>query len=173
MRTFSFWDSYEVYLLRTNYEAVSVRLLNGKVPEETIQKMEEILESMRKIPAEEFESVFEYDNRFHEQLVLMSKLPRLAKVWKELYYGNLLAGYELVREKEQILARQYDNHIAILNACKEGDPEKICREVEKTLLEDDFPYDAGTEDRRSEPGTGMDDGNLKKEKRHGRIISGN
>lgn len=39
VRTFSFWDSYEVYLLRTNYEAVSVRLLNGKVPEETIQKM--------------------------------------------------------------------------------------------------------------------------------------
>ena len=131
VRTFSFWDSYEVYLLRTNYEAVSVRLLNGKVPEETIQKMEEILESMRKIPAEEFESVFEYDNRFHEQLVLMSKLPRLAKAWKELYYGNLLAGYDLVREKEQILARQYDNHIAILNACKEGDPEKICREVKK------------------------------------------
>ena len=131
MRTFSFWDSYEVYLLRTNYEAVSVRLLNGKVPEETIQKMEEILESMRKIPAEEFESVFEYDNRFHEQLVLMSKLPRLAKAWKELYYGNLLAGYDLVREKEQILARQYDNHIAILNACKEGDPEKICREAKK------------------------------------------
>lgn len=93
--------------------------------------MEEILESMRKIPAEEFESVFEYDNRFHEQLVLMSKLPRLAKAWKELYYGNLLAGYELVREKEQILARQYDNHIAILNACKKGDPEKICREVKK------------------------------------------
>ena len=84
MRTFSFWDAYEADLLRTNYEAVSVRLLNGKVPEETIQKMEEILESMRKIPAEEFESVFEYDNRFHEQLVLMSKLPRLAKAWKEL-----------------------------------------------------------------------------------------
>lgn len=32
VRTFSFWDSYEVYLLRTNYEAVSVRFLNGKIP---------------------------------------------------------------------------------------------------------------------------------------------
>lgn len=104
VRTFSFWDSYEVYLLRTNYEAVSVRFLNGKIPGETIQKMEEILERMRKIPTEEFESVFEYDNCFHEQLVLMSGLPRLAKAWKELYYGNLLAGYELVNEKEKILA---------------------------------------------------------------------
>ena len=129
VRTFSFWDSYEVYLLRTNYEAVSVRFLNGKIPGETIQKMEEILERMRKIPTEEFESVFEYDNCFHEQLVLMSGLPRLAKAWKELYYGNLLAGYELVNEKEKILANQYDNHIAILKACKEGNPEKICDEV--------------------------------------------
>ena len=131
VRTFSFWDSYEVYLLRTNYEAVSVRFLNGKIPGETIQKMEEILERMRKIPTEEFESVFEYDNCFHEQLVLMSGLPRLAKAWKELYYGNLLAGYELVNEKEKILANQYDNHIAILKACKEGNPEKICDEVKK------------------------------------------
>ena len=131
VRTFSFWDSYEVYLLRTNYEAVSVRFLNGKIPGETIQKMEEILERMRKIPTEEFESVFEYDNCFHEQLVLMSGLPRLAKAWKELYYGNLLAGYELVNEKEKILAHQYDNHIAILKACKEGNPEKICDEVKK------------------------------------------
>ena len=131
VRTFSFWDSYEVYLLRTNYEAVSVRFLNGKIPGETIQKMEEILERMRKISTEEFESVFEYDNCFHEQLVLMSGLPRLAKAWKELYYGNLLAGYELVNEKEKILAHQYDNHIAILKACKEGNPEKICDEVKK------------------------------------------
>ena len=52
VRTFSFWDSYEVYLLRTNYEAVSVRFLNGKIPGETIQKMEEILERMRKISTE-------------------------------------------------------------------------------------------------------------------------
>lgn len=131
VRTFSFWDSYEVYLLRTNYEAVSVRFLNEKIPGETIQKMEEILERMRKIPTEESESVFEYDNCFHEQLVLMSGLPRLAKAWKELYYGNLLAGYELVNEKEKILAHQYDNHIAILKACKEGNPEKICDEVKK------------------------------------------
>ena len=79
VRTFSFWDSYEVYLLRTNYEAVSVRFLNGKIPGETIQKMEEILERMRKIPTEEFESVFEYDNCFHEQLVLMSGFRDLPK----------------------------------------------------------------------------------------------
>lgn len=113
---FSVKDSYEVYLLRTNYEIVSIRLLNGKVPEDTIRNMENILEHMKNIPVNEFDRVFEYDNQFHEQLVLMSKLPRLEKAWKELYYSNLLAGYNLLAEKEKILERQYDNHIAILEA---------------------------------------------------------
>lgn len=82
VRNFSVKDSYEVYLLRTNYEIVSIRLLNGKVPEDTIRNMENILEHMKSIPVNEFDRVFEYDNQFHEQLVLMSKLPRLEKAWK-------------------------------------------------------------------------------------------
>ena len=91
VRRFSLMDSYEAYLLRTNYEIVSIRLLNGKIPKDTIRKMESILEHME----------------------------------------HILAGYELLKDKGEILERQYENHLAILAACKEGDCEKICQEVKK------------------------------------------
>ena len=39
VKELSFQDSYEVYLLRTNYEVISVRFLQGKIPEETKQRL--------------------------------------------------------------------------------------------------------------------------------------
>ena len=60
MRTFSFWDSYEVYLLRTNYEAVSVRFLNGKNTRgNDTENGRDSGTNEKKFQTEEFESVFE------------------------------------------------------------------------------------------------------------------
>lgn len=71
VKELSFQDSYEVYLLRTNYEVISVRFLQGKIPEESMQRLEEILSRMKNLTAEEFDQVFECDNEFHEELVKM------------------------------------------------------------------------------------------------------
>ena len=70
VKELSFQDSYEVYLLRTNYEVISVRFLQGKIPEESMQRLEEILSRMKNLTAEEFDQVFECDNEFHEELVI-------------------------------------------------------------------------------------------------------
>ncbi len=105
VKELSFQDSYEVYLLRTNYEVVSVRFLQGKIPEKSMQHLEEILERMKNLTAEEFDQVFECDNEFHEELVKMCGMPRVQKAWKEQYYGNLFAGYDLVQDKEAIAKR--------------------------------------------------------------------
>ena len=83
VKELSFQDSYEVYLLRTNYEVVSVRFLQGKIPEKSMQHLEEILKRMKNLTAEEFDQVFECDNEFHEELVKMCGMPRVQKAWKE------------------------------------------------------------------------------------------
>lgn len=129
VRTFSFWDSYEVYLLRTSYELVSVRFLKGRIPDRTLSDLEEILDGMKRIPSEGFEKIFEYDNNFHEELVRMSGLPRLHKAWKEQYYGNLLAGYHEILDKEQMMAQQYFLHKEIFDVCVTGDCEQICKTI--------------------------------------------
>lgn len=131
VQTFSFWDSYEVYLLRTNYELLSVRLMRGKIPEDTLKILEECLEQMRALTVEQFQAVFDLDNNFHEALIRMPKMERLHKAWKDQYYSNLLAGYDLDPEKEIIVKRQYDSHYQIYEACLEQNCEKICERIKE------------------------------------------
>ena len=54
VKELSFQDSYEVYLLRTNYEVISVRFCR-EIPEDTMQRLEEILDRMKNLTAEEFD----------------------------------------------------------------------------------------------------------------------
>ena len=42
VKEITFEESFEIYLMRANYEIMAVRLLGGKIPEETLQEMEEL-----------------------------------------------------------------------------------------------------------------------------------
>ena len=42
-------ESFEIYLMRANYETMAVKLMGGNVPEDTICRMEEVLEKMKKL----------------------------------------------------------------------------------------------------------------------------
>ncbi len=59
-------DVYEIYYMRANYEMMAVRLYNAPFPQETIEKMEQVLEQMKQLHKEEYRKVFELDNKFHE-----------------------------------------------------------------------------------------------------------
>ena len=49
VKEITFEESFEIYLMRANYEIMAVRLLGGKIPEETLQEMEKILERMKNL----------------------------------------------------------------------------------------------------------------------------
>ena len=55
VKEITFEESFEIYLMRANYEIMAVRLLGGKIPEETQQEMEEILERMKNLDVDGYD----------------------------------------------------------------------------------------------------------------------
>ena len=60
VKEITFEESFEIYLMRANYEIMAVRLLGGKIPEETLQEMEKILERMKNLDVDEYDQLFSY-----------------------------------------------------------------------------------------------------------------
>ena len=85
VKELSFQDSYEVYLLRTNYEVISVRFLQGKIPEDTMQRLEEILDRMKNLTAEEFDQVFEIQGDKENPLLGQAAYICATRALHELY----------------------------------------------------------------------------------------
>lgn len=120
VKEITFEESFEIYLMRANYEIMAVRLLEGKIPEETLQEMEEILERMKNLDVDEYDQLFSYDNKFHSCLIRMTGM-------KSLNYGNIVTGYNLASDKKAVITRQYPIHKELLEACKSRKKEEICR----------------------------------------------
>lgn len=118
-------DVYEIYYMRANYEMMAVRLYNAPFPQETIEKMEQVLEQMKQLHKEEYRKVFELDNKFHEAILDLVSFMRLKKAWEDLNYGNIVTGYNMEIDSEQVIKRQYLIHEKLLNACKTGTPAQV------------------------------------------------
>lgn len=142
-------DAYEIYLMRSNYETLAIKIMDGKVPKETIKNMENILEKMEGLDVEHYSDVFRFDNEFHGELVRMVNLPRLYKAWEVLNYGNVITSRSKNLIKSQVVGRQVSRHKDILDICKEGDCEKLCdvisghywRTVKRLLGEEGVPQE--------------------------------
>ncbi len=122
-------DSYEVYLLRATYETTAVKMMNGKIPQETIRNMESILESMEELEVNEYEKIVEFDNAFHEELVSMTGLERMHKAWKLLGFANIITEFTVNLNMEKRLHHQYPSHKIIIDLCKKQDTKEICKAI--------------------------------------------
>lgn len=137
-------DAYEIYLMRSNYEMLAVKIMDGKIPADTIHNMEMILEKMKNIDEEHYLDVFKLDNELHGELVKMVNLPRLYKAWEVLNYGNVITSRTKNLNKGKIVKRQFTRHKEMVDACIEGNCEKICdmisahywRTIERLLEEE-------------------------------------
>ena len=118
-------DVYEIYYMRANYEMMAVRLYNAPFPQETSETMDQVLEQMKQLHKEEYRKVFELDNKFHEAILDLVSFMRLKKAWEDLNYGNIVMGYNMAVDSDQVIKRQYLIHEKLLSACRTGTPAQV------------------------------------------------
>lgn len=118
-------DIYEIYYMRANYEMMAVKLYGSPFPEETLMRMRQILEQMMQLDCSAYREVFELDNRFHEQIMDLVPFQRLKKAWEDLSYGNIVIGYNLFVNRNDVTGIQYRIHEKLLKVCQGGNLEEI------------------------------------------------
>lgn len=122
-------DVFELYLLRSNYEILAVRLCDGQFTKEELAEMERILESMRTLQDGEMHRLIACDHALHRIIVEKARLPRLQKAWEELNYGSSIVSKICSPYRPDLVNRQYALHREMLDAFASGDTETICRAI--------------------------------------------
>ena len=122
-------ELYELYFMRTSYEVLSVKVVNGKIPEATIKRLEQVLNKMQNLTPEDTENCIALDNEFHKELVKMAGFDTLQKMWEELDYVTILGGYPNEGDMAKVAQKQYPSHKRIVDACQKQDCKEICKEI--------------------------------------------
>lgn len=122
-------DIYEIYYMRANYEMMAVKLYGKEFPAETLERMQKITDQMKALQNDAYREVFELDNRFHEQIMELVPFERLKKAWDDLSYGNIVIGYNMNVNRDDVLQIQHQIHEKLLKVCREGAPETVSQAI--------------------------------------------
>lgn len=125
-------DLYEIYLLRSTYEIIAVRLIGGEYAEEDLQRMENILRLMEKL--DNYEEVVSCDHMLHRIIVERAGSERITKLWSDLDYGSIISSYIYGFDEADTVKRQYQIHRELVDALKTGDTETICDAVHRHYM---------------------------------------
>lgn len=126
-------ELYEIYLLRSMYEILAVRLCAGRFEEKDIVRMEEILVKMDD-PEIGYVETVSYDHAFHRIIVEKAESERITKVWADLDYGNMVGCYLGNFDKQRMARRQYPIHRELTDVCKSGDADVICKAISQHYM---------------------------------------
>ena len=127
-------DIYEIYYMRANYEMMAVKLYGKAFPKETLEQMQHILDQMTQLDCKASREVFELDNRFHAQIMDLVPFKRLKKAWEDLNYGNIVIGYNMFVDRQDVTEIQHRIHEKLLSVCKNGSLEEIVEAIQYHYL---------------------------------------
>lgn len=127
-------DLYEIYLLRSMYEELAVKLCGGRMEERDFMEMEKILKQMDN-PGMCYAKIASCDHMFHKVLVDKAGSERISKVWADLEYGSVIECYMGNFDEREIAKRQYLIHKELLDACRTLETETICRAISRHYMD--------------------------------------
>jgi DNA-binding GntR family transcriptional regulator len=128
-------EAWEIYLLRSDLESLSVKILKGKIPEETLKRMRKAINEMR-FYVEELDIVglVETDHEFHSQIIKSSNMKRIEDLWSSLNGTSFAIFLTVVKIESKNMETIVDRHQKLLDVLMMGDVEQSCNEIQSHYL---------------------------------------
>ena len=125
VKTISYEEMQEKYLVRSTLEVLAIRIIAGKLPEEIEREMDECLDQMEEAAKEkDVYHIMCYDEQFHSCIVRAAKCETLYKIWAMLRESNLCGYYTMGVESIIPFDVLRYNHEILLKGIKELPVEK-------------------------------------------------
>lgn len=100
----------------------------------TMGRAVRLLDQMAQLDCRAYREVFELDNCFHEQIMDLVPFQRLKKAWEDLNYGNIVIGYNMFVDRQDVTEIQYQIHEKLLSVCSNGSLEEIVQAIQYHYL---------------------------------------
>ncbi|MBN2284865.1 MAG: GntR family transcriptional regulator [Tissierellales bacterium] len=128
-------EAWEIYLLRSNLESLSIKVLNGNIGEKYLKGMRKAVNEM-KFYGEEMDIIklVEKDHEFHSQIIKACQMERIENLWSSLNGTSFAIFLTVAKIKSDNLPLMAERHQQLLDVIMLNNVENSCKEIEKHYL---------------------------------------
>lgn len=125
-------ETVHLYEARRFIEGDIAALAALRCTERDLEELEALAASMEALPPAEFDAYFALDMRFHGALCEVAGNPVFTRIWS-LIYELIQAARLALSDVGGLLELSNENHKALLEAIRAGDPDEARRTVHESL----------------------------------------
>lgn len=123
VRSFTPEELWESYTVRAALESLAARLAATHLTEDDVATLQSILDEMMDAARQQdMDALVGLDNKFHENILKISRNKTLYQLWKSLQFGtwSIVTYRKLSYDPAYLAAR----HVELLEALESGDPKE-------------------------------------------------
>lgn len=134
VRSFTYEELWETYMVRAALESLAARLAATYLTNDDADRLQSILDEMMDAARQQDrDRLVQVDNRFHETILKISRNKTLHQLWKTLQFGTwTIVTYRKSSYDPAYLAAR---HGELLQALRDGDPEKAAHAMQHHIEE--------------------------------------